>query len=256
MDANAFSQQLKDHRTSRTRASVVSAVALALLVLLAWLFPLITTTDPSPSMEQEVLFSGTIDFGDLTEGSADINTTAESSPNANTNPQSPNRPNNPTPSANNVVTGTEVTGVQAEQNPTANATNTEPSDRVDDPLQFDGGGANDGESANTFGNAGTPGAPLTNGNGVTWGDGEYGARGRRLQNRLQIDYNVDEECRMQFELTVQPNGEVSDVRVLQTAFCPKMRNRSMEALRRLRFNSIVPNRTVQKIRCSLTFEQE
>jgi len=241
----------------RLRSFIITVVIMAIIAVIVLFINAVYIVLPIQPEREEYSVLGTIDFGNMTEGSANVNTTAPPSPNPSENSNTPTQHSaRVVSSPTNVVTGNEPSPVSRPSTPNANPTQAaEPTDRVDNPMTLDNpGGSNDGEG-NNIGNAGVDGAPLTNGNGLMWGEGT--GRGRRLINNYQRPvYDVNEEGEMEFELIILPNGTVRDVRIVRSCMCPTMSRRSIDKLKALRFNRVPDNVGEQRIRVKHKFVQE
>lgn len=246
----------KEQKKIRQRSLIITGAVLLAIILLSLLVVLTRNTIP-PMDENQYTVAGSVDFGDYSQGSADINNRQQPSPNPNPNQNQQQQTESPSSQEESALTSDQPSEVSRSESATDQT--TQPSDQIDNPLTFDnwGGGSNDGNS-NQFGDAGTPGAPLSDGNGLNWGDGEFGAKGRKLLNNYQRPvYDVNEEGYITFELEILPSGTVRNVRVINSqsrCLCPTMQRRAIAKLKKLRFSPVNDNR-VQTLRVTHTFRQ-
>jgi len=239
----------REERRVKQRSRLYTGIVLVLFLAFLLLYPLIRDTVP-PAGENQYTTIGRVDFGNLTEGSGEVNTTdppANSPAEAQPQPQptQETQPTTPTTNQDDVVTTERPSPTQTQSSQPTPTQPAEPRDQVDNPMLFDGGGSNDGNS-NQIGNEGQPGSQLSDGNGLFWGDGDgaAGLGGRRLLNRFdRPPYDVPEEGKVTFELTVAPNGQVTNVKRRRLCKCPVMIPRIEKKLYELRFNPVPGGRT-------------
>ena len=188
------------------RNAVVLTAVIAALLLLALLFIIVARDTVPPQDEIQYTLSGSMDFGDMNEGMADANTKDPVSDNPKPKTEQPTEAQ-PQPKSEDVLT-TDQSDISTPSSDNTSEATTEPTDQVDNPLRFDGGGANDGDS-NTAGNKGNPNAELADGGGQMGADGIYDIG---LGN-LDVNYDVPEEGTLIFRVWINSAGRVTRVTV-------------------------------------------
>lgn len=209
----------------RRRSFILTAAIVAVLVLLMWIVVLVRDTVP-PEGQNQYETVGSIDFGNQTEGSKDVNTKAEPSPTPKDAPKSEQQPSQTTPSPKKPDVITNKDGVisipesdetenepkpeQPEKTPNKPAKeSSEPEDQVDNPLLFEGGGSNQGDKESGTGNRGKEAENFSGGTGYSFGD----MKGMGLAGGPELPRysDVNEEGSIVFRLRVNPSGEVVSV---------------------------------------------
>lgn len=123
------------------------------------------------------------------------------------------------------------------------------------------GGSNHGNGTG-IGNRGTPNSTVLNPNGLFsfgngsgngTGDGEGGLNGRRLLYHVNPKYDSQEEGKMKFKVTVNPEGEVVGVRVLNYSGQLSLKRSTESCIRKWKFS---PNssKSNQEIVVTFTFK--
>ena len=277
-------EEQKNERISAVITFIIVLVIIGLMLIWkAW-----RATVPPPGEVYEVV--GKIDFGDLREGSRNINTLEKSRQDpapvpqpkakpekqaeiAETTPQpdpvitnpTPNpvkQPDNPPPKepdptppepAETVVPETKP---QPEKTPNDTQTENKESDTEAKPAPSNKpSGANQGEKEGE-GNKGTPDIKVLDPDGLySFGeDVGGGASQRRPLSLPKPSYNVQEEGDIQFEFVIRPNGSVEFVRPKGVATKPGLVAAGKAAIRKWRFSKLPPNVPQVNQRVSVTIK--
>ena len=238
-----------EEKQIRQKSLLITVLILLFLILISWFWFALRGLYP-PVEREKYEIVGAIDFGDLSEGSQDVNTFEKS-----TDQPSPDKPveakAEPTPDQ----------PVQEEIISTDQPAETQVQTSVEKPKKvidwnIKSGGANDGKSDKT-GNKGSPNATVLNPDGMyAFGDGDYGLMGRKVISSQKPIYQVQDDSRITYELVISPNGTVKDVipRTLSTSSA--LTQAGKDALRKWKFNDISsnPNAREQRLRVTITFK--
>ncbi|MCS6790962.1 MAG: TonB family protein [Bacteroidia bacterium] len=87
---------------------------------------------------------------------------------------------------------------------------------------------------------------------LEFGEGDEGVENRRLLHFVPPRYSVQKEARVKFELFIQPDGSVSDVRALTLQAPPELKRAGEEAILQWRFNPI-PRNQIQRLTVTIRF---
>jgi len=276
-----------EFRRSRRKSFALTVGIGVAIVLISWLVVAMKGTIP-PEGQLELFAVGQGDFGNLTEGSEDRNSFQAPSPtNAPDEPSGAKPPKGdpatrdrdvPIAVRNRILTGNDedVEPVRQTQPPKYPA---KPSDKPTPPKpvttkpattqtqtgtgsgQNDnnqpvppgtppGGGANDGQGTDVgdFGGMNVPQDGT-----VEFGDGKFGLNGRRLREFVRPDYRPNRDEKVDFIVTVAPDGSVTNV--VASVGNPTLIQDGIKALRQWKFSRIKTDQQ-QKIKVTLTFKQK
>ncbi|MEM8888573.1 MAG: hypothetical protein AAGD28_11375 [Bacteroidota bacterium] len=240
-----FSPELLAQERKNIRVSAVTTTAImVILALLCLIFTAYRNRVPPPGKKYEVL--GAIDFGDMREGSKNVNTRERSVPDPVENPTPKPTPPQPTPQPVEAaptppprVTTPKPTPVAVpdppvkkpepveqpkvekpqEPKPTPKPTNTQtkptetkPADKPSTNTDSRPSGSNDGSADSGTGNKGTPNTTVLNKDGLySFGEGIGGSNGRGILSIRDPDYKCQEEGTLTFKFQIMPNGSVGRV---------------------------------------------
>ncbi len=244
----SYEAHIEQQEKKARRNSVIATAVLTVLLLLVLLFIVVARDTIPPQDEIQYTVAGSMDFGDMNEGMAEANTKdpVSENPKPKTETKSETQPQ---PKTEEVITTDQSdVSVPSSDNP-SDAPAAEPTDKVDNPLRFDGGGANDGDS-DTPGNAGSPNAELADGGGQMGADGIYDIG---LGN-LDVKYDVPEEGTLIFKVWINGSGRVTRVSV-DKAFgrMPVMTQRIQAAIKKEVFKT--GGRSVDGMRIRVRLKQ-
>jgi hypothetical protein len=239
----------EEEKQIQRKSMLYTFIILFFFLLISWFWFALRGLYP-PVEREKYEIVGAIDFGDLSEGSQDVNTfekpSERPSPDKPVEEKSEPQPDQP---------------VQEEVIATEQPSETQVQTTVDKPKKIidwniKSGGANDG-NADKAGNKGSPDAGVLNPDGMyAFGDGDYGLMGRKVIQSQKPVYNVQDDSRITYELVIAPNGTVKDVipRTLSTSSA--LTQSGKDALRKWKFNDISsnPNAKDQRLRVTITFK--
>lgn len=239
----------EEEKQIQRKSMLYTFIILFFFILISWFWFALRGLYP-PVEREKYEIVGAIDFGDLSEGSQDVNTfekpSERPSPDKPVEEMSEPQPDQP---------------VQEEIISTEQPSETQVQTTVDKPKKvidwnIKSGGANDGKS-DKAGNKGSPDAAVLNPDGMyAFGDGDYGLMGRKVIQSQKPIYNVQDDSRITYELVIAPNGTVKDVipRTLSTSSA--LTQSGKDALRKWKFNDISshPNAKDQRLRVTITFK--
>lgn len=281
---------LAEERRIQVSSAVIALIIMLSLLGAAFVWWASRERVPPPGKEYEVL--GAIDFGNMKAGSKKINNfeppkeeAAETPPNPAKPTQAPVDDSDPqpepietqpdpspiseppaevTPDPKPTPPKEKETIKPSEEQKTDNNTDSKeteskPEKPKRDPLDFDLGGSNDGDSDDT-GNKGTPDMKELDPNGLySFGESQGGGASQRAPLDLPYPaYNAQEEGKLTFEFIILPNGRVGSVRVV-SAVGPnqtRIRDAGINAIRKWRFTKLPSNKAQvnQKLRVTMTFK--
>jgi outer membrane biosynthesis protein TonB len=198
------------------KKSALFTLALLLLLLLLSIFWVVVTNTIPPKDEEKYEVQGRVDFGNLREGSSNVNNKqkpVDSETPTKTAASSSNKPqrNSPEP----VITKNEPSEITAPKSEPAQQKIAAPSKKaIDQDALFDKGesGANHGNS-NNVGDRGRPDSPVLDPHGsFSWGEGSEGLNGRHfLGAPFPSKHGCQEEGKITFAIVVDPIGRVKNV---------------------------------------------
>jgi len=239
----------EDEKKIHRKSALYTGLAIALFLLLSWFWFAVRAL-LAPPEEKQYEIVGSIDFGDLSEGSKEMNTfepaVKNPSPEKNQAESEPQQEDMPEADPVIVTDAPSETQVQASD---------EKPKKVKD-WTIKSGGANDGQS-NEVGNKGTPDAKVLNPDGMyAFGDGDYGLQGRKVIASVKPVYNVQDDSRITYEIIIAPNGTVKDVIPKTLTTSSTLTQAGKDALRKWKFNDISANPAAkdQKLRVTITFK--
>ena len=280
-------EERKNDRISAIITFFITLVLVALMVIWkAW-----RATVPPPGEVYEVV--GAIDFGDLREGSKQINTLDKSRvdpapvPKPKAKPVKQAEVAETTPQPDPIITNPEPSPVkqpdtppkeepdptppkpaetvipeekpQPEETPNDNQTEETEStteSKPDPSPSNKPSGANQGNKDEGVGNQGTPDIKTLDPDGLySFGEGLGGGASRRRPLALPKPvYNVQEEGDMVFEFIIKPDGTVANARPKGVATKPGLVNAGRNAIRKWRFTKLPPNAPQVNQRVTVTIK--
>jgi outer membrane biosynthesis protein TonB len=204
-------------REVKKKSALVTFVLLLLLVLLSIFWVVVTNTIP-PKDEEKYEVQGRMDFGNLREGSSNINNKqkpAESETQVKTAAAAATSPKPQRNSPDPVITKNEPSEITAPKNEPVQQKSAAPSKKaIDNDALFDKGesGANHGNS-NSVGDRGRQDSPVLDPLGsFSWGEGGEGLNGRHfLGAPFPTKHGCQEEGKITFAIVVDPTGRVKNV---------------------------------------------
>ncbi|MCZ2357206.1 MAG: energy transducer TonB [Bacteroidia bacterium] len=246
-----------EERKRKQISLVATSVIMLLLFLLTYFLVIVHGQVPNPE-ENQWIAAGRIDFGDMTEGSKDINNFFEASETPSENAPSSTAQDDPTPSNNTepIISSSEpseVSAPPAEEKPKKKKVKVK---RTAETLNDEtSGGSNHGNNSSGTGNRGTPNSPVLDPEGLyAWGTGEGdGLNGRVPLALPQPKYEVDEEAKITFEIVISPDGRVKSVTAKTIGTSPELKKAGMDAIKKWRFNAIESGK-IQKTRVTIRFK--
>ena len=268
----------KEEQKNERISAVITFFITVLLVLLMLIWKAWRATVPPPGEIYEVV--GAIDFGDLREGSRNINTLDKSRvdpapiPKPKAKPEKQAEIAETTPQPDPVITNPEPSPVKQPDNPppkepdpsppkpaetvvpetkpqpekTPNDTGTENTEsdtqsKPDPTPSNKPSGSNQGNKEEGVGNQGTPDIKTLDPDGL-YSFGEDiggGASQRRPLSLPKPAYNVQEEGDIQFQFVIRPNGTVEFVRPKGVATKPGLVAAGKAAISKWRFSKLPSN---------------
>lgn len=241
-----------DAEEKRIRRKSIALTFLSFLVIgvLSWFWFAMLALLPPPE-EQEYEIVGSIDFGDLSEGSQEVNSFDPVVENANPNPVSQEVQ---TP-VKEVVTPVEEVITTTQPSETQVTPVEEKKKKVID-WSMKSGGANDGKS-NQAGNKGSPDAKELNPDGMyAFGSGADGLQGRKILEQPKPEYSSQDDSRITYRIAIAPNGRVVEVTPVTMSSAHNLTQAGRDALRKWRFNDISSNPSAknQSLKVTITFK--
>lgn len=189
------------------------------------------------------------DFGNMVEGSSNVNNFEDPSPTPADRPkavssggQTTSQPTKSDNSNNETLTqSTEETGVTApaksDDNKNQSSTPTNNADNKNGSQNAAPGGSNDG-NGNQIGNKGHPDAKVLNADGrFAFGDGIGGAGGRKPLKLDLPSYTVQQEAKITFAIIIDPSGSVVFAKAEPTPYTDLARI-GTDAIKKWRFNEV------------------
>lgn len=234
----------------RRKSILFTLLILVLIGVLTWFWIAMLAMLPPPE-EKEYEIVGAIDFGDLTEGSEEVNTFEPVAEEANPNPATQTQ----TTPTEQITTPTEEVITTQQPAETQVAAVPEKKKKVID-WSMKSGGANDGKS-NQAGNKGSPDAKELNPDGMfAFGDGSEGLQGRRILAQPKPDYSTQEDSRITYKIRIAPDGRVVEVIPVTISSAFSLTQAGKDALRKWKFNDISanPGAKDQTIKVTITFK--
>jgi len=247
---------------------------------------------PPPGEEYEII--GAVDFGDLKDGSRQINNLEKAVEDPAPKPQPKAQPiqeaevAETTPTPDPVITTPEPeTPVKQPDNPprkepeptppkpaetvkpkeepkpqeTTNDTQAETSDsqpqsEPDPSPTYKPSGSNQGNTSGETGNQGTPDIKKLDPDGLySFGEGIGGGDNQRAPLSLPKPvYNVQEEGDVQFEFIIRPDGTVAYVKPKGVINKPGLVRIGKEAIEKWKFTKIPPGKPQSNVRASVTIK--
>lgn len=239
-----------EEKGTRRKSLLLTLLALLLLFGLSWFWLAMLALLPPPE-EKKYEIVGSIDFGDMSEGSQDINSFEPVVEQANPNPAS--QPvQNPVEQIQTPVEEIITTDQPAE---TQVAAVPEKKKKVID-WSMKSGGANDGKS-DKAGNKGSPDAKELNPDGMyAFGDGSEGLQGRRILAQPKPEYASQEDSRITYRIVIAPDGRVVEVIPVTISSAHSLTQAGKDALRKWKFNDISsnPGARNQNLKVTITFK--
>lgn len=229
-----------------------------------------------PMVEEQYITTGRIDFGNWTEGSANVNNFQDPSPNPSDNPKSNTTPMETQPreavSQNTQVIASENANTPnvvdksnsetVNDNPNNSQTNTQttptkpttPTKESQFEMSDDEDGGSNHGSGNTTGNRGRDDTRVLDPNGAySFGDDGNGSLNGRIPITLpQPRYTAQQDAKLTFDITIAPNGTVKYVKPQMTTY-NELADAGKEAIYKWKFNDIGNNGQDQKIRVTIKF---
>lgn len=247
--------EAEEQQRSRRSLIATTGIMLALLILTYW-WTIIYGEVPNPE-ENQWLTAGRIDFGDMTEGSQEVNNFLAPAENPAEEPaQTKTAESTPTSNEDPLVSSaepSEVTTPAEEEKPKKKTVKRK---RTAETLGSESsGGSNHGDKSSGTGNRGTPDSPVLDPAGLyAWGTGEgNGLNGRVPLALPQPKYEVDEETKITFEITISPDGRVKSVTAKTLGVSPELKKAGIDAIKKWRFNAIDTGKN-QKTRVTIRFK--
>lgn len=243
----------------RSRKSLLTTIVtmLALLIAAYW-WTIVRSEVPNPA-ENQWIAAGRIDFGNMTEGSQEVNNFLDPSATPSDKlTQAEAAESEPTPSNNeepeiSSPNPSEVSAPPAEEKPQKKKIKKK---RTAEMLDGESnGGSNHGNNHSGTGNRGTPDSPVLDPDGLyAWGTGDGdGLNGRIPLTLPQPKYEIDEETKITFEIIISPDGRVKSVTAKTLGTSPELKKAGMDAIKRWRFNAI-DSRKNQKTHVTIRFK--
>jgi hypothetical protein len=244
------------------RKSAMITSAFALLLLLASLFWTAMAGVIPPVGQPSWKTIGMIsDFGNLTEGSSNVDNFQPPSPTPADRPKvdqsNPSVKSNPTPSPKVVESSTQSNQTVAPSNTNTQTTNNNSTTQTNNTAtnnstKSQNGGSNDGQGK-TPGNFGNPNSKTLDGNGMfDFGPGIGGTAGRKPVKLDLPKYNVQQEAKIKFNFIILPDGKVAFVKSEATPY-PDLARVGKEAIERWRFSEVDENEGNLKTSVVITF---
>lgn len=239
-----------DERIIQRKSIAYTFIFFLILFLISWFWFAKLAILPIPEKSKyEVV--GSIDFGDMSEGSQDVNTFEPVVEQANPNPVS--QPvQTPIEQIQTPVEEIITTEQPAE---TQVAAVPEKKKKVID-WSMKSGGANDGKS-DKAGNKGSPDAKELNPDGMyAFGNGSEGLQGRRVLAQPKPEYSSQEDSRITYRIVIAPDGRVVEVIPVTISSAHSLTQAGKEALRKWKFNDISsnPGARNQNLKVTITFK--
>jgi protein TonB len=268
--AELDAQERKNMRIS----GIITIVLLLLFLIFSFLKEVVRAHVPPPG-ELGYELVGAIDFGDLQNGSRDINNFDPSVPDPEpieqeaesaqpipdvavdeaaptpapvvTKPEpSPVTESKPKPvpvEATPTKPSTIVKPVETEPKPSENATSTGTSEVTPTDTPSDNassGGSNQGTNDAGTGNTGTPDIKVLDPNGLyEFGSGgQGGLEGRKPLHLPYPAYDSQEEGKLTFEFIIAPDGHVLNVKVVGLTNKASLKANGIKAIENWKFNSL------------------
>lgn len=247
-------------------------IGLSLLVF-SFVFTFVETTIP-PLFEILSEGSGSVDFGNWTEGSGNVNNFENPSPKASEGSASQNQSSNASSQSSaeqNLTDETQedetiqapppkdkkknkdkqqsTTHTQQQNQNTQNTTDN--SDKTKNTHQQ--GGSNHGDG-NQVGNRGRDDVKILDPDGLySFGSGEDGLMGRKPISLAKPIYDVEAEAKIIYEFTIAPDGSVKNVKALTLSPHVELKNAGMKAIYKWKFEPIESGK-FQKTKVTITFK--
>lgn len=244
------------------------------LLAFSLVFTFVETTIP-PLFEILSEGSGSVDFGNWTEGSGNVNNFEKPSPSASEGSSSSNQStfsSSKTSSEQNLTDETQedetvqapppkdkkknkdkqqTTSHNQQQSHNSNTqTTTDNSDKKNNTQQ---GGSNHGDS-NQAGNRGRDDVKILDPDGLySFGSGEDGLMGRKPISLAKPVYEVEAEAKITYEFTIAPDGSVKNVKALTLSPHVELKNAGMKAIYKWKFEPIESGK-FQKTKVTITFK--
>ena len=261
---------IREEKRNLRVSGVWTAVIMTILLLLTLIFTAYRNRVPPPVKKYEVM--GAIDFGDMRNGSKNVNTRERAvanpvdKPTPTTEPQPAPTPVEAAPTPPKEITTTRPTPVSKPDPPKVKdptpvpdppktttpkqTQNTTPSKPTPTPTESkpktdekpvltldDESGSNDGDNPSGTGNQGTPQSPVLNDNALyTFGAGLKGPSARGYISITDPVYNCQEEGDLKIEFDILPDGSVGRIkRPISTNTC--LVQAAMAAIRSWKFTA-------------------
>lgn len=239
----------KEEREIQRKSVLYTALIMFLFGVLCW-FWFAALAQLLPPEEKQYEIVGSIDFGDLSEGSQEVNNFLPTTDNASDNPPSEV---SPVPVEAQQPTEEVIATDQAAETQVAPVVEKKKK-KLDWAIKS--GGANDGESDKT-GNKGSPDAAVLNPDGMyAFGSGSEGLQGRRILAQPKPVYTTQEDSRIIYEIVISPNGNVKEVIPKTLTSASSLTQAGKDALRKWKFNDISSNPAAreQRLKVTITFK--
>lgn len=233
-------------RKDQKKSAAITSVFAVLLIILSLFWTAMAGVIPpvgEPSWKTLGMIS---DFGNLSEGSGNVDNFHDPSPTPADRPKvdqaTPAVKTNPNPSPKVVESNSQSSQTTTTSNTNTQTNNTSTNSQNSNPTasttnNSQTGGSNDGKGK-TVGNAGNPNSTTLDGNGMfDFGPGIGGAAGRKL---IKIDlpkYSVQQEAKIKFNFIVLPDGKVAYVKAEATPY-PELAKEGKEAIEKWRFSEV------------------
>ena len=249
--SNSLQAKIESEEKIIQRKSIAYTVLFfILLILICWFWIALLALLPAP-VEKKYEIVGSIDFGDLSEGSQEINNFEPVVENANPNPVSQEVQ---TP-VEQVQTPVEEI-ISTDQPAETQVTQVPEKKKKIIDWTMKSGGANDGKS-NQAGNKGSPDAKELNPDGMyAFGNGSDGLQGRRILAQPKPDYSTQEDSRITYKIVIAPDGRVVEVIPITISSAHNLTHAGKEALKKWKFNDISSNAAArnQSLKVTITFK--
>ena len=256
-----------ENKNQKKSATITASLA-TLLFLFAYFWVAIYSPIPPPNLrEKHYELVGSMDYGDWTEGSQNINTFEKSSPKPDQNKPAPTpteKPKLPDPTPpdekQNLTEDNPESPIKEKPKPKPkikpkDKIKPQEKEKLQPKITENSGGANHGNKTNNeTGNRGRPDSPVLDPNGLySFGTGGDGLNGRVAIATPSPKYTEQQETKVTFEFVIAPSGNVKSVRPTKLGSSPALVNAAKTALFKWKFNKIEADND-QKVKVTFTFK--